>query len=78
MKFAFSCSAVGLEHPSGQRYCHFPYIRMRTLRQAQMLLSISDSWMTVGVSNILIIIHFLIFHRDIRKLTVELEATVIL
>jgi hypothetical protein len=51
---------------------------MRTLRQAQMLLSISDSWMTVGVSNILIIIKFMIFHGDIRKLTVECEATVIL
>jgi len=33
--------------------------------------------MTVVVSNILIIINLMISHRDIRKLTVEWEATVI-
>jgi len=33
--------------------------------------------MTVGVSNRLIIIKFLISNTDIRKLTVEFEATVI-
>jgi hypothetical protein len=67
---SFRASALGRERLVDIGYCHFPYIRVRTLRQALRLLSISDSGMTVGVSNRLITINFMFSYRDIRKVTV--------
>lgn len=66
----FSRRAVG-EGLVALGYCHFPYIRVRTLKQARTLLSLDDSRVTVVVSNRLITINLMISHRDIRKLTVE-------
>ena len=51
-------------------YCHFLISPCARSGRRKIQLSVSDSGMTVGVSNRLITINFMISHRDIRKLTV--------
>ena len=70
LKLSFrAAQSVGkLSWPIG--YCHFlisPCARSGRLKEQ---LSVSDSGVTVGVSNRLKRLNFMISHRDIRKLTV--------